>query len=63
MQRSVTFVTGMNYCMSEFKNKFLIMDTDYPDTLCLHEQGFEDPWFFSEAKKGSASKKVWQTQA
>jgi hypothetical protein len=30
------------------------MDTDHPDTLCLREQGVEDPWGGGgfEAKRG-----------
>jgi hypothetical protein len=39
------------------------LDTYHPDTLYLREQGCVDPWLFLEAKRGTASKKLWETLA
>jgi len=39
------------------------MDTYHLDTLCLREQGRQDPWLFFESKKRSSSKTIWKTLA
>jgi len=34
------------------------LDNYHPDALYLREQGYEDPWLFFEAKRGT---EVWET--
>ena len=50
-----------SYLISVLRYKFLILVTYHPDTLYLREQGCEDPWLFCEAKRESASNKIWKT--
>ena len=54
-------VCSGGYLKSVLRYKFVILDTCHPDTLHLRQQGCEDPWLFFEAKRGSASKRVWET--
>ena len=49
------------YPKSVLRYKFFILDTCHPDVLHLSEQGYEDPWLFFKAKKGSAIKKFCKT--
>jgi len=35
-----------SYLKSVLKYKYLILDTYFPNTLYLREQGCEDPWLF-----------------
>jgi len=46
---------------SVLRYKFLILDTDHPDTLYVRQQGCEDGWLFFKTKMGPANKKVCET--
>jgi hypothetical protein len=40
------------YLTSAVRYKYIILDTCYPNTPYLREQGCEDPWLFFETKRG-----------
>ena len=46
------------YLKSVLRYKFLILDIHHPDTRWLREQGCENPWLFSETKRGPRAKKL-----
>jgi len=50
-----------SYLKSRLRYTFLIFDTYHPDTQYLHEQGYEDPWLFFEAKRVRDKKKLENT--
>ena len=45
------------------RDHFLILDTSQPDNPYFREKGYEDPWLFLEAKRGSSTNQVWETVA
>ena len=47
-----------DYLKLVLRYKFLVLDIHYPDTLYSHEQGCENPWFFSGTKRGPRAKKL-----
>ena len=58
MQCIIMYAAGICSCpQSVLRYKFEILDTCHLDTLCLHEQGCEDPLLFFEAKRGLRAKK------
>jgi len=50
-----------SYLKSFPRYKVFILDTHHPDSIYLHEQGYEDPWLFFEAKRSPRADKVWET--
>jgi hypothetical protein len=46
-----------SYLKSILRYKFLILDTYYPDTLNIREQGCENPRLFFEARRGPRAEK------
>jgi hypothetical protein len=40
--------------------KFVIFDTNHPETLYLRKQGCEDTWLFLEVKRGPRGKRFWK---
>ena len=52
-----------SYLESVMRNKCLILCTYHLDTLYIREQGYEDPWLSSAAKRGSEQKEIWERRA
>ena len=50
-----------SYLKSFMRYKVFFLDTYHPDSAYLHEQGFEDPWSFFEAKRSPRANKVRET--
>jgi hypothetical protein len=46
-----------SYLISVLKHKYLILDSHHPDTLCLRQQGCEDPRLLPEPKTGHRAEK------
>jgi len=58
MQYVVRYDIDMCMLLPKISCKTWIFNSGYlsMDTLSLHEQGCEDPWFFCEAKRGPRAK-------
>jgi hypothetical protein len=56
----VLLVAIVSYLKSVLRHKFLILDTNHPENLCVREQGYEDPWLFVKSKGDPRAKIFWK---